>query len=141
MRRLRANRCGDDADDCATQHGGQIDIAQAGGRQAGGVHAGEDVADGAADSNGEANGGGGADGVAYRDVAPEEEGDGDSAAADGDQCAQPSGECAGERHACDAGQLARGVRLHVEQYLRCREQDEQREEDGQVERRDASGDE
>ena len=95
------------------------------------VRADGDVAQCAADGDGEADGGGGADGVAYRYVAPDEEGHDDGAAADGDQAAEPAGERAGERHACQAGQLARSVRTLVDQDLCRGEIDEQREEDAQ----------
>ncbi len=103
------------------------------------AHAGDHITDRAADRDRKADGGGGADRISERYIAPEQEGNHHRSAADGYQAAQPAGEYAGQRHAGHAGQLARSMRARVKQDLCGREIHEQREEYSHKVRREAGG--
>ena len=97
------------------------------------------ITDRAADRDREADSGGSANRVSERYIAPDQEGNDDSAAAYGDQRAQPAGKYASQCNPDRAGQLARSFRTYVKQHLCSREINKQCEEYSKKMRRDAGG--
>ena len=97
---------------------GQVEVAERVGQQPGIAPAVDQIAEAARGGDGEADGGGGADGLAHVHVVPEQEGDGERAPADAHEARHHADDAARRAHARRAGEVAGGLGLPAADHLR-----------------------